>query len=94
VRVGGRRYLVFTVENRSDKPFEVRDVYLWLEVGGTETPLKGKWKMSGVTILVGDEVRGVVAIPVKAPAKGSKLRLRVEEADPDRSVEQRGIGGL
>jgi hypothetical protein len=94
VRVGQRRWLVFTVENRSDRPFEVRDIYLWLQTGGAETPLKAPWKMASTTIAVGDEVRGVVAVPGKVPPKGARLRLRVEETDPDRSVEQSGIGGL
>jgi hypothetical protein len=94
VRVGQRRFLVFFVENRGEGPLKVVDVRVWLQLEGAETPVKATWKMATPDLDVADNVRGVIAIPLKVPSKGAKLKVRVETEDGKRSVERDGIGGL
>ncbi len=84
VRIGGKRFLVLSVENRGPEDFQVRSVRVWMN----ERELKGDWKFDKTTIAPGQDVRGAVLLPLSG-AHSSKARFRVvvEEADKDRNVE-------
>ena len=84
VRVGRRRFLLFSVENRSEQPFEVRGVRL--SVGGAESPTP--WKIARTTITTAEEVPGVALLPLPStPSPRTHVRLLVEEVNARRNVE-------
>jgi hypothetical protein len=86
VRLGGRRFLLFSVQNQSADPFLVSGVRLWLG----DAVLPATWKTAKSTAAVAEEVGGVLELPTSLP-RVAKLRLRIEEADPKRGVELTGI---
>jgi hypothetical protein len=92
VRLGRRRFLLFSIENRTGDPLQVRDVRLFHGPAGKERELaKPSYELSAQTIGVGQEVTGVVALPLSQLSPQARARLRVEMADPERSVELGGI---
>ncbi len=86
VRLGERRVLLFSVENRGGDQLTVKAVRLWL--AGRELPRPG-FSVSATTIPVNQEVPAAVVVP-KGVA-GDVVRLRVEFTDADRTVEIDGI---
>jgi len=95
-RIGGRRYLIFTVQNRGGDELDVQDIRLYLQEGTAETPLKAAWRLEKRSIVAGDqEVQGVVSVPLKrGPTAKTRLHLRLEAADPAQAIDLKGIGGL
>lgn len=91
VRLGKRRVLLFTIDNRTADTLEVTSVRVWVgpEAGEREVP-HPVFRVHGKSILVNDEVAGAVSLPAAA-ARGERLRLRVDFSDPERSVELAGI---
>lgn len=84
VRVGGRRYVLFSVENLSRNPYQVRNVRL--RVGDQVTA--AAWRFATATIGVDEEVQAAVEIPARVRRP---LSIEVEEADPRRNVTLSGI---
>lgn len=85
LRVGERRYLLFSVENLSGHDYEVRAVRVWVAQGGPEKEVPVAWKFGAKTVAPAAEVLGSIAVP---PMRGSaRLRLQVVEADPARNVD-------
>jgi hypothetical protein len=92
VRVGSRRVLVFSVDNRSGDDLEVKAIRLWAGTAGKDRELpRPAYQIAG-TVHVNDELVGAVVIPLKTVAASERLRLRVELSDPQRNVELGGIG--
>src|SRR5262249_39327136 len=56
--IGKRKYLLFSVENRSGELFEVRSI----RVAGQSTQALG-WKMARTSLLPGEEAHGAVLLP-------------------------------
>lgn len=91
VRVGNRRVVVFSVDNRSGDDLEVKSVKLWYGSDGKDRQLPESSVQLGKVIHVSEEVVGAVSVPIKTAPTGDRLRLRVEMADPERSVDLHGI---
>lgn len=88
VRVGERRYLLVSLENRSNRPFDLRRARLWISEGGAEHETVAVSKFVSATIGPAEESRGAIFVPI--PRKWSprtRVRIRLEDADPRRSVE-------
>src|SRR5205807_1712632 len=76
LRVGRRRYLLFTVQNVSAENFDVRAVRLWLD----QKEMTGPWKMARTAIAPNDEPYGAIALPPSAPHGGAaKAKFLIEE---------------
>ena len=86
VRLGTRRFLLFSIQNRSADPFLLSAVRLWVGDKAIFSP----WKSAKTTVPVAEEVGAAVELPGTLP-KVAKLRLRVEEADPKRGIELAGV---
>lgn len=92
VRVGDRRYVLVALENRSTQPFDLKRVRLWLSEGGAQHETAASSTFVSTLVRPAEETRGAVLVPLarKWTAK-TRIRLRVEEADPRRSIELGGI---
>jgi hypothetical protein len=92
VRVGDRRYLLVALDNRSNEPFELKRVKVWLSEGEAQYEVAASSKFVSTVVRPAEEARGAVFVPLgrKRTAK-TRIRIRVEEADPRRSVELAGI---
>lgn len=82
VRLGNRRFLLCSVQNRSSETFAVTAIHLW----HGDQPLSAPWQASKTTIASAEEVGAAIELPPTLP-RVAKLRLRVDEADPKRSIE-------
>jgi len=92
VRVGDRRYVLVAVENRSNEPFELKRVKVWLSEGEAQHEATASSRFDSSLVRPAEEARGAVLVPIgrKRTAK-TRIRIRVEEADPRRSIELGGI---
>jgi hypothetical protein len=86
VRIGTRRFLLFSVQNRSGEPFQLAAVQLWNGDGKVD----GSWRATKDTVASAEEVGAALELPASLP-RVAKLRLRVEETDPKRGIELNGI---
>jgi len=86
VRIGSRRFLLFSVQNRSGDPFQLSAVQLW----NGDAQVTGSWRASKDMVASSEEVGAALELPASLP-RVAKLRLRVEEADPKRSIELSGV---
>jgi len=92
VRIGGRRYLLLTVHNRSADDFHIAGVELWAKTGKDERELTPSWNASSKDIAVDAEATIAVRVPFKKdPSAKTRLRVRVLESNEDRAVELSGI---
>lgn len=92
VRIGTRRVLLFSLENRTGEVLELRRVRLWLGSEGKERELtRAATELPVTTVAINQEVTGAVAIPGKTLSPSDRVRLRVEPSDPERTVELQGI---
>jgi hypothetical protein len=86
VRIGARRFLLFTIQNRSGDPFQLSAVQLW----NGDAQVAGSWRAAKDTVPSAEEVGAAVELPESLP-RVAKLRLRVDEADPKRGIELSGV---
>ncbi len=91
VRIGNRRLLLFSVDNRSGDDLEVKAVRIWAGGAGKERELSRPAYQLAATVHVNEEIAGAVAIPLKSATSMDRIRLRVELSDPERNVELGGI---
>jgi hypothetical protein len=94
VRVGDRRYLIVTLDNtQTDKTFTVANVTVTVSEGGAKgRPLAVQWRFTRTTIEDGQAAQGAILLPFrKPPSAKARFTVRIEEADPEHSVE---LGGL
>ena len=91
VRVGNRRVLIFSVDNRTGDDLEVKAVRLWAGSPGKERELPPSGYQLAGKVRVSDEVVGAVTVPLKSVGPSERLRVRVELSDPERNVELAGI---
>jgi hypothetical protein len=75
ISMGDGRFLVFTIQNRSNTTFEFRGARLW----DAERDLSAGSKVSRTTIAPGEEVRGVVEF-TPSPNGFKSLRLTVDSS--------------
>lgn len=87
VRIGNRRVLVFSVDNRSGDDLEVKAVRVWTGAEGKERELPRSPYQLAPKLAVNEEAVGAVAIALKSPGSADRLRLRIELSDPERNVE-------
>jgi hypothetical protein len=86
VRVGNRRFLLFSVQNRSGDPFVVTGLRLSAGERGVTAP----WQLAKTTVPSGEEVGGAVELPSSLP-RVARVKVRVDEADGKRGVELSGV---
>jgi hypothetical protein len=86
VRIGDRRFVLFSVENRGGQPFHATAVRL--KLGDRPCPTIS-WKLERPTVAPAGEARGVVELP--RGTRSGKLTLIVDELDLRRSVELQGV---
>jgi hypothetical protein len=91
VRVGDRRFLLFSVDNRTGDDLEVKTVRLWVGAEGKEHELAQPPFQLPKIVRVAEESPGAVLVAVKAATSSDRLRLRVEMSNPERNVELGGI---
>jgi hypothetical protein len=91
LRVGGRHFLVFSIDNRAGDDLEVKGVRVWVGKDGKETEVQEPLYQLAPTVHVAEEVPGAVSLPQGTIGGDDRLRLRVEMADPERTVEISGI---
>ncbi len=92
VHLGTTSYLVFSVENLSADPFEVAAVHVWTATKGKASAAASPaWHLRDRTIAPAARVRGALVLPARHQGRAQSIGIRVEERDPDRSVELRGI---
>jgi hypothetical protein len=82
VRLGNRRFLLCSVQNRSAEAFSVTAIHVWQG----DQALPAPWQASKTTIGTAEEVGAAIELPPTL-ARVAKLRVRVDEADPKRSIE-------
>lgn len=91
VRVGNRRILLFTIENRSADLLDVKAVRVWAGTDGADREVPHAiFRVHGNTVPTNEERAGAVSLPGLA-TRGDRLRLRVEFTNPERDVELAGI---
>ena len=87
VRLGERRVLILSIENRGAEPVDVKRIRIWVARSGAErelpTPAYGLQRTS---VPVNEETTAAVNV-AKLAAAGDRLRVRVEFTDSERSVE-------
>jgi hypothetical protein len=83
-RVGERRFILFSIQNRSSRTFHIKAVRLTAD--GREQNIKVSVAHQDLPADIADEqeIPGVLTLP--AMRSGAKLRLTIEESDPQRNV--------
>lgn len=92
VRVGSRRLVLFSIDNRSGDDLEVKRVRLWYGSDGKERELPQPALQLAKVVHVAEETMGAVSVPLKTLSSGERLRIQVEMTDSEHSVELGGIG--
>lgn len=82
VHVGSTRYLLFELQNRSSDPYDVRAVRL----AAGRADVAAGWRLSSAVAPPAATITGAVELASAAPPAG-KVQLRVDEVDPQRTVE-------
>jgi hypothetical protein len=83
-RVGERRFLLFAVQNRSGKPYHLKAVHLFAD--DRELPTKARIARQELPGDIADEQEVSGVIPLPQIRSGARLRVTIEESDPQRNV--------
>jgi hypothetical protein len=83
-RVGDRRFLLFAIENHSGKTFHLKAVHLAADE--REQTVKPRIARQELPADIGDEQQVTGVIPLPHIRSGARLRLTIEESDPQRNV--------
>jgi hypothetical protein len=98
VRIGSRRFLVFSIQNTGSDNFDVRGVRLYAE--GRELPStfqlappadSSRISTAPSTIFPREERGGAIVLPPAASAGVQRTKLVVEETNPKRNIELSGL---
>jgi hypothetical protein len=88
IRVGSKRFLLFSIQNLSPENFEVRRVRVWLD----QKEVTANWRVGRTTIIPNDESQGALTLPASGPhGRSASAKVTIEESDPKRNID---LGGL
>ncbi len=91
VRMGGRRYVVLTLENLDAKTFDIDSVHVWVKDNTGERALKAPWTFAARAVGTNQRVQGAIFLPLDRVSGKTRVRVRVDESDGERGVELGGI---